>query len=85
MDSPFEVDGVPQNDCGSDQIQATCTVALRLKAAIADFAKPVEEDRTCKCIAGLALVQADVNAAAQFDVLQLVEDEQCTLDTTDLA
>jgi hypothetical protein len=43
---------------------------LRLSAAIADSPEAVEKTDRARRVAGVALVQADLKAAAQFDVLQ---------------
>ena len=58
-------------------------VALRLKPPIPDLPEAIGEDRPGKRVSGLTLVQTDVYAAAQFDVLQPVKDEQGACDVID--
>jgi hypothetical protein len=48
---------------------------LVFKAAVADFTQPVEEHRPRQGIFGLSLVQPNLHAAAQLNILQLVQSE----------
>ena len=84
MRCALQVDRVPQHDSRRHQVEAAGTVALLLKAAVTDFAQPVEEHCAGQCIARFALVQPSVDAAAQLDALQPVQDEQCALDASQL-
>jgi len=70
--SPFQIDGVPQHDGCCHQIEAAGPVALLLKAAVADFAQPVEEHRPGKRVACLTLIESSLHTAAQFHTLQPV-------------
>ena len=53
----------------TDQVEAAGSIALLLEAAIPNFTQPVEKHRPGQRIAGFALVQPGMDAAAQFDVL----------------
>ncbi len=55
-DSAFQVDRVPEDDGGDDQIEPAGAVALILEGSVAQVALPVEEHGTGECISGLALV-----------------------------
>jgi hypothetical protein len=57
MDSASQIDGVPRHDGGNDQIQPAGSVALILKASIAQLAQAVEEDRTRQGVLRFAFVQ----------------------------
>ena len=85
MRCALQVDRVPQHDSRRHQVEAAGTVALLLKAAVTDFAQPVEEHRPGQRVAGFALVQPGMDAAAQLDALQPVQDEQRALDAPQLA
>ena len=61
------------------------SVALLLEAPIPDFPKAVEEHRPGQRVARLTFVQAGMHAAAQFNTLQPVQDEQRALDPAQLA
>ena len=53
----LQVSGVPQDDCGDDEVEAGRSVLLVLVGAVADFAEPVNEDCPGQAVAGLALVE----------------------------
>ncbi len=82
---PLQIDRVSQHDGRHHQVEATGPVALLLETAVADFAQPVEEHDAGQRIARFALVQPGMHAAAQFDALQPVQDEQRALDAAQLA
>ncbi len=82
---PFQINRIPQNDGCRHQVKAAGPVALLLKAAVADFAQAVEEHGAGQRVARLTLVQSGMHAAAQFDALQPVQDEQRALDAAQLA
>ena len=84
MRCALQVDRVPQHDSRRHQVEATGPVTLLLETAVADFAQPVEEHGTGERVAGFALVQPGMDAAAQLDALQPVQDEQCALDASQL-
>lgn len=72
----FQVHRVPQHDSRRHQVEAAGPVALLLEAPIPDFPKAVEEHRPGQRVARLTFVQAGMHAAAQFNTLQPVQDEQ---------
>ncbi len=76
---------VPQHDSRRHQVEAAGPVALLLEAPIPDFPKAVEEHRPGQRVARLTFVQAGMHAAAQFNTLQPVQDEQRALDPAQLA
>ena len=45
IDRALQVHGIPQNDGGHDEIQATRTIALVFIGSVADFAEAIEEHR----------------------------------------
>src|SRR5215471_4972328 len=45
IDRALQVHGIPQNDGGHDEIQATRTIALVFIGSVADFAETIEEHR----------------------------------------
>lgn len=57
---------------------------LTLEASVPNFPQPVEENCPCKCILRFPLIQACLNSAAEFDILQPVESEQTSLDSAKL-
>ena len=81
----LQIDRVPQHDGRRHQIEAAGPVALLLEAAVADFPQAVEEHGAGQRVARFALVQPGMHAAAQLDALQPIQDEQCALDSPQLA
>ena len=69
MCRPFQIYGIPQHDGRGYQVEATGPVALLLETAVADFTEAVEEYGTGQRVAGFALVQPGMHAAAQLDAL----------------
>jgi hypothetical protein len=81
----IEVNRVPQGDGSGGQGEPAGAILLLLEAAVADFAKAVEEYSSGERIAGFILVQACVHTPSQLNALQPIQDEQCALDTTEFA
>ena len=79
-----EIDRVPQHDGGRYEVQPAGSIALLLEAAVADLTKAPKEHRARQRIARLAFVQASMYAPPELNTLQPVEDEQSSLDTTEL-
>ena len=75
-DRALQIDRVPEHDGGNHEVQPTCAMPLVLVRAIPQFAQPVEEHRPCQGVSRLALIQPDVDAAAQFDAADVLEQEQ---------
>ena len=76
----LQVDGVPQDDGGDQQIETTCSIALILIGTIADFPESVEEHGPSQSVMLLALVEPDMAATAQLGVMQPVEREERALE-----
>ena len=85
LNRSFQVDRVPQDDGGHHQVEAARAVALVLEAAVAEFPEPVQKHGAGQRVPGLALVQTDLHAAAQFDVLHPVQREPRALDAAEFA
>ena len=83
--SPGEIDGVPQDDGGSDEVEAGGAVALVLESTIAQLAETVEEHGPFEGVVRLALVQTAVAAAAEGGILEPIEREEGALDPAELA
>ena len=50
-DGAVEVAGIPQNDCGDEEVQAGGSVLLILVGAVADFSEAMDENRTRQTVA----------------------------------
>jgi len=85
LSGALQVHRVPQHNGGRHQVQAAGPVALLLEAPIPDLAEAVKEHRPGQGVARFTLVQSSMHAAAQFDALQPVEDEQGAFDPAQLA
>ena len=57
VDGPLQIHRVPEHDGRRDEVRATGAVALLLKAAVPDFAQPVEKYSPGQRVARLTLVQ----------------------------
>lgn len=82
---PVEINGVPQNDSGSYQIQTAGAIALLLETEVADFTQAVEEHGPGQRVSRLTLVQPGMDMATQLDILQPVQDKQRALDPPQFA
>ena len=58
-DGAFEINGVPEDDGGDDQVETARPIALVLEAAVAQVALPVEEDGAGERVPGFALIGSD--------------------------
>ncbi len=65
-DGGFQILGIPQDDCGNQEVEARRLVDLMLVAAIAHFTELVEEDPACKGVSSLASGQACAGSFPQF-------------------
>ena len=81
----FEVDGVPEDDGGGEEVESGCSVALVVEGSVADFAEAVEEHGSGERVAGFAFVESVVDASSKVNVLEPVEDEQGSFDAADFA
>jgi hypothetical protein len=78
VDRALQVNGVPQNDCGDEQVQAAGAMALVFIGPVADLAETIEEYGTAKRILLLAFVESYVTAPAKVGVLEPIEGKKCT-------
>lgn len=76
----LQIDGVPQDDGGNQQIEAAGSIALILIGTIADFPESVEEHSPPQRILLVAFIESDMAAMAQLGVLQPVEREEGALE-----
>src|SRR3546814_2272579 len=76
----FEIAGVPQDDGGDEQIEAGGAIGLVFEPPVAQLAELVEEECAGERVAGLALVESGLGAAAQVEIAQPVEHEDRALD-----
>jgi hypothetical protein len=65
--------GVPQNDGRDQQVEAGGTEHLVLEAPVAQFTKPIEEQRASECVTSFAFVQAGMGASPQIEIADPVE------------
>ena len=75
LNRPLHINRIPKDNSADDEIESACTVALILVTAIAELTEPVQEDGTSQRVLSLALIQTNLHAATQFDVLHPVECE----------
>lgn len=61
---PFDIDRVPMDDGGDDEVEAGCAEGLAFERSVADFAALVEEDGALQFMRGLALVEAGLATPA---------------------
>jgi hypothetical protein len=66
----LDINSISESDGGCDQGQSAGTIALLLKATVADFTLAAEEDSAGQGVAGFALVESCMNAAAQLHTLE---------------
>ena len=52
-----QVDRVPEDDSGGQEIQPACPVTLVLIATVAEFTETIEEDHPPQGVAGLSFIQ----------------------------
>jgi len=83
--SLLQIDGIPEDDRGNNQIEPTGLVLQILTQPITNRTAPVKEHRPSQRIARLAYVQTEVNPAPEFRALNPVEREQCSLDSAKFA
>jgi hypothetical protein len=83
--SLLQIDGIPEDDRGNNQIEPTGLVLQILPQPITNRTAPVKEHRPSQRIVRLAFVQTEVNPAPEFRALNPVEREQCSLDSAKFA
>ena len=85
IDGALQVHGVPQNDCGNEQVQAAGTMKLVFIGTVPNLAKSIEENRAAERILLLALVESNVTTPTQFWILQPVERKECAFQFAEFA
>ena len=71
-DGALEISGIPQDNCGDDQVEAGGAVLLVFIGSITDLAEAMQEHGTRQAVAGLALVELLPSRAAQFGIVDPV-------------
>ena len=80
-----ETGGIPVDDDGGEQVEASHSVVLALAGAVADFALSADAESVLEGVMSLALVQAGVGSALHIGVEEPVDDEECSFDPSDFA
>ena len=80
-----EMDGIPVDDDGGEQVEPGHAVVLALARAVADLALPPDAELVLECVMSLALVQAGVGPALHIGLEQPVDDEERSFDLSDFA
>lgn len=68
--SLFQIDGIPQDDGGNDQIESARLVLQILPEPIANRAAPVKENRPSQRVSRLAFVQTEMDPPPEFWTLE---------------
>lgn len=77
--------GVPIDNDGGKQVEASHAIVLALGRAVADFALASDAQSVFQGMVRLALVQPNLGATLHIGVKQPVDDEQRPLNAADLA
>lgn len=85
LDRMAEMQGVPVDDDGGEQVQARNPVVLAFGSAVADLALPADAQGVLQCVMRLALVKADLLTTLHAGVEYPFDDEQGALDPANLA
>lgn len=80
-----EMQGVPVDDDGGEQVEARDPIVLALGGAVADLALPANAQGVLECMVCLALVEANLGTALHAGIENPFDDEQRPLDPADLA
>jgi hypothetical protein len=75
-DRTFQVDCVPEDDCGHYQVESAGAISLILKGSVSHFAKAVKEYCAGQGVLRFSFVQADLNPVAQIGALQPFEGKE---------
>ncbi|GAB8919538.1 hypothetical protein OkiPb00875_48940 [Escherichia coli] len=57
INSPTEIDRVPQNYCINNKVEARCPVSHCLGSPVPEFAQLVKKNSAGKCMAAFAFVE----------------------------
>jgi len=80
----FEVNGIPEYDGGDYEVQAAGPVPLVLVRPVAQLPQPMEKHGLRQGIAGLPLVEPDMDPPSQLDPAHVLEQEQRRFQPTEL-
>ena len=78
-----EMDGIPAQYDGGEQVEPGHAEVLALAGAVADFAPAPEAEGVLAGVVSLALVHAGVGPALHISVEESVDDEQGVVDPSD--
>ena len=84
-DRAVQIEGVPQDDGGDEEVEAGSAMLLVFEGAVADFAETMQEDGARQAVARLALVEFTARIAAQLRVFDPIERIQGALQSAQLA
>ena len=82
-DGMAELQGVPIDDDGGEEIQSCHTVMLSFGGAVSNFALPADAHGVLESVMGFALVQTDLGTALHVCIKQPVDDEERAFDPSD--
>lgn len=85
FDGMTEVQGVPVDDDGGEQVESGDPVVLTLGGAVADLALAADAQGILQCMVRFAFVEADLRSALHAGIEYPFDDEQRPLDPTNLA
>src|SRR5215203_509274 len=85
VESPLEIDGVPEGDCGGNEREAARPMLLQRGGPVPEPAEPVKADGASERVAGFAFVELDRCLPTQVRLVQPVQREQRPLEAADLA
>lgn len=78
-----QIDSVPEDDGGDDEVAPGGSMLLVVVGAIVHLAQPVQEHGPGEVVAGLALIQASLDAMAQLRFQHPLQGEDAALDAAD--
>ena len=81
----LQIDGVPEDDGGAQEVEATGSVALIFKGAIPDFAQSVKENGSGEGVSRFPFIESHMNAATQFGVLKPLQHKEGAFEASDFA
>src|ERR1700747_1033476 len=84
-DRTFQIDRVPEDDCGHYQVQSAGAIPLILEGPVSHLAEAVKEHRPRQGVLGFSFVQTDLNPAAQIETLQPFKGKEGPFDASDFA
>ena len=82
-DSMFQIDGIPQDDRGNNQIEPAGLILF--PGPVANRASSVEENCPSQGVSRLAFIQPEMNPPPEFWTLNPLQCEECPLDPAKFA